>query len=77
MNLGSESIWVALQDSFHSRLTCALILHVVAAVDTIAAITVTTRGKTLTIPAHGHMIGVHGLLLHHADHVIDACLVWL
>jgi len=55
LNFGSEGIWVALQDGFHSRLPGALVLHVVTAVDTVAAIAVTPRCKALTVPVGIHM----------------------
>ena len=51
LDLGAEGIGVALQNGLHSGLAGALILHVVAAVDTVAAITITARGEALAVPA--------------------------
>ena len=51
LDLRPESVWVSLQNGFHSRLPCALVLHVVAAIDAVAAVTVPSRSKALTVPA--------------------------
>lgn len=51
LNLGAESIGIPLKNGFHGRLASAFILHVVAAVDAVAAITVAARGKAFTVPA--------------------------
>ena len=55
LDFGSKGIWVALQDGFHSRLPGALILHVVTAVDAVAAIAITPRCEALTVPVSIHM----------------------
>lgn len=52
LDFGAESIGVPLKDSFHCGLAGAFILHVVAAVHTVAAITIAPTCKALTVPAH-------------------------
>ena len=51
LDLGAESIGVPLKNGLHGRLAGAFILHVVAAVDTVASIAVAARRKTFTVPA--------------------------
>lgn len=51
LDFRTEGVGVAFQNGFHCRLADGLIVIVVAAIDAVAALTVTPRGKALTVPA--------------------------